>query len=390
MRAYLDHASTTPLRPEATAAITQWAERLGRPDGAGDPGRIHEEGRLVRDAIEVARDQLAGLLGVAASRVVFTSGATEAANTAVASAARAGGPILTSAVEHACVREPARRAGPVVELAVAPDGTVDLDDLERHLAGGGDRPALVCCQWANHELGTVQPVAEVAARCAAAGVPLLVDAAAAAGHLAIDLGRTPVDFFCLSGHKLGAPAGIGALVIGRSVRLTPLLSGGTEERARRAGAENVLGIVALGAVAAALGEPGRIEDEASVAAGRRDRLADAALGVDGVRLLGPAEPERRLPHLCCLEVPGVLGEAVLIGLDRAGVACHSGSACSSELFEPSPVLAAVGADPDRSLRLSVGWSTTGDDLAAFGVAFPRVVGELRALGRPASGPVIDD
>ncbi len=359
--------------------MSDWLETAGQPGGVGDPGRVHTEGRVARDAIEQARAQLAALFGTEPSRVVFTSGATEAANAAVFSAAaqRPSGPLVAAAVEHSSVREACSRAGsPVLVPGVDGAGRLNLDELDRILLG--DRPALVNCQLANHEVGTLQPVEEVIARCGHAGVPVHVDAAAAAGHLALDFAAMGASYLSVSSHKLGGPPGTGALLIRRGLRLAPLLVGGSEERGRRAGAENVLGIVGFGAACEALSVDGVLGAEAARAGEHTRALIAAAEGVTGVEVVG--DPDRRAPHIVGLSIGGVLGEAVLLSLDRAGVATHSGSACSSEVLEPSPVLAAMGLDPDRSLRVSVGWTTTADDVAAFGDAFGRCVEDLRSLG----------
>ncbi|MGD1010980.1 MAG: aminotransferase class V-fold PLP-dependent enzyme [Acidimicrobiales bacterium] len=375
-RHYLDHASSSALRPEGGLAISKWIAE----QPTGDPGRVHTEGQIARDAIEQARAQVAALLGTASNRVVFTSSATEAANAAIFAASRShpGTPTVCAGVEHSCVREAAERSGQVLLLEVDSSGRIDLDHLDSLLAAKGQqRPALVNCQWFNHEVGTLQPVAEVVARCRSAGVGVHVDAAAAAGHVPLDLDELGADYVSVSGHKFGAPPGVGVLVVRRGLRPEPLIVGGSQERARRGGFENIIGIIGLGAVAAALAEPGRLSREEAAARGFTDALARAATSVGDVALLG--DPTRRAPHIVTATVGHVLGEAVLLGLDRSGIAAHSGSACSSESIEPSPVLAAMGADPDSSLRLSVGWSTTEADVEAFASAFPRVVERLRAL-----------
>ncbi|HEV8063530.1 MAG TPA: aminotransferase class V-fold PLP-dependent enzyme [Acidimicrobiales bacterium] len=378
-RHYLDHASTTPLRPESRAAMSEWLERAGRPDGVGDPGRVHSEGRLAREAVERARQHVAELLGTQAARVVFTSGGTEAANTAIlaAAAANPGRPLAAAEVEHSCVRQACRRSGrPVLVPAVDADGRLDLGDLDRLLAT--EQPALVNCQMANHEVGTLQPVVEAIARSHAAGALVHVDAAAAAGHVDVAFDALEADFMSVSAHKLGGPPGIGALLVRRRLRMTPMLVGGSEERGRRAGGENVLGIVGFGAACEALADGGLLAAEAARSRAYTKALAAAAEAVPAVAVVG--DRDARAPHILALSVAGVLGEAVLLSLDRAGIACHSGSACSSEVLEPSPVLAAMGLDPDRSLRLSVGWSTSAGDVDAFGEAFPSVVERLRSLG----------
>jgi cysteine desulfurase len=378
-RVYLDHASTTPARPQAVAALARWAALP-----PGDPGRLHEEGRIVRDALEEARAMVADFLGAVPRQIVFTSGATEAINAAVWGACQAapGAPVLSAAVEHSAVRDASARAAPVETLGVDATGRIDLDALRARLrAPGLARPALVHCQWANHEVGTLQPVHEVVGLCRDAGVTVHVDAAAACGHVRTDLGALDADLVSVSAHKLGGVPGAGALVVRRGIRFEPLLLGGAQERGRRGGLEPIPALLAFGAAAAALAdEDGRaIDMEAATA---RRQIADvvrSTLAVEGTEVVGPADADARLPSLVCLGVHGVEAEPVLIGLDRAGVAVHSGSACSSEAIEPSPVLEAMGADPSHSLRVSVGWTTTDEDCAGFASAFARVVADLRAL-----------
>jgi cysteine desulfurase len=356
--------------------MMQWLERAVGPDGVGDPGRVHEEGRRARGVVESARESVAEFLGADPSRVVFTSGATEAANTAVSAAAslRPGTPLVSAAVEHSCVQASCRRWGRVAEIAVDHAGRVSIESLRELL----DRePAgLVNCQFANHETGLLQPVADVVNLCREKGVPVHCDAASAVGHVPVSFRDLGVDLMSVSAHKFGGPPGIGALVLRRGWRLAPLIVGGSEERARRAGAENVLGIVGLAAACDRL-SGGVREQEAAWSMEQTRRLMAAAVAVPEVECL--SEDADRVPHIVCLSIGGVLGEAVLLSLDQVGVAAHSGSACSSEVLEPSPVLAAMGADPDRSLRLSVGWSTTDDDVDAFEQAFPAAVSRLRSL-----------
>ena len=348
---------------------------LGR---AADPGRVHTEGHMVRAAIESAREEVAGLLGVRPRQVVFTSGATEAANAAVwgASARAPGGLVACAAVEHSSVRDAADRTGNMAALAVSASARVDPDAVAALLAGPAP-VALVNCQWGNHEVGTLQPVAAVVDACRSAGVLVHVDAAQAVGRVPTALGDLGADLVSVSAHKFGGPPGIGALVARRGVRLPALLVGGSQERARRAGMENVPAIMGFGAAAAAVASPGRLAAEEAAARAQTGALLRSALAVPGVVAYG--DPEHRLPHIVCLGVAGVEAEGVLLGLDQAGIAAHSGSACSSEALEPSPVLEAMGVDAERSLRLSVGWSTTDADVAAFAGAFPAVVARLRSL-----------
>jgi cysteine desulfurase len=377
-RAYLDHASTTPPRPEAVAALTQWANLP-----TGDPGRVHEEGRTVRDALEAARGQVAELVGVTGRQVVFTSGATESINAAVWGATREvpGRPVLCAAVEHSAVRDASARLAPTEDIPVDSAGQLQVDALRERLRSDSlPRPALVHCQWANHEVGTLQPVHQIVSLCREAGITVHVDAAAACGHVPTDLAALDADLVSISAHKLGGVPGAGALIVRRGTRFDPLLVGGEQERGRRAGLEALPALLAFGAAAAALASEERAAMKAEAGAARRQvaSVVEAALAVEGVAVVGPGA-EARLPQLVCLGVHGVEAEPVLIGLDRAGVAVHSGSACSSESIEPSPVLEAMGVDPSHSLRVSVGWTTTDEDCSAFAREFPRVVGDLRAL-----------
>ena len=367
-RHYLDHASTSPVRPAALAALVDW---LGRP--AGDPGRIHAEGLAARVAVETGREQVAELLGARPRSVVFTSGATEAIASACWGAAERGGHQVVPAVEHSAVRRAAQEHGEVTLVGVDGTGRVDPDELL-----GAIRPdtALVHLQWGNHEVGTVQPVEVVAAACRERGVLLHVDAAQAAGHLPIAFDELGIDLLSVSAHKLGGPAGVGALLVRRGLRLRPLLRGGDQERARRAGLEPVASIVGFGAAAAALDAP-TLAAEAAAQRALTDRVLAAVPDLDGVHAYG--DLDHRLPHLVCLGIDGVEPQAVLLGLDRAGVAAHSGSACSSESLEPSPVLEAMGVDAHRSLRLSVGWSSTDADIEAALTALPEVLRSLRSL-----------
>ena len=360
-RHYLDHASTSPARPEVVEAMLGWLTG----EGAGDPGRVHTEGRMARAAVEHAREQVAALVGARPREVVFTSGATEAIN---AVSWGVGGPVACAPVEHSAVRDSAARSE-VVTLPVDGLGRIDVDAVR------ATDVRLVHCQWGNHEVGTLQPVEEVVAVCRERGVLVHVDAAQAVGHVPVDFGALGADLMSVSAHKFGGPKGIGALVVRRGLRIEPLVVGGEQERARRAGMENVAAIVGFGAAAAAV-------DMVAEAAGQRaltEQAVEAALAVDGVVRYGDPSPEGSLPHLACFGIEGVEAEPVLLGLDQAGVAAHSGSACSSESLEPSPVLEAMGVEADRSLRVSVGWSTTGADVTAFAEAFPRVVARLRAL-----------
>lgn len=382
-RAYLDHASTVPLRPAAREAMV-----AALTDLTGDPGRIHEEGMASRVALEQAREQVAQLLGARSREVVFTSGATESIAAAVFGAAEraaARGTVddagrthqVVTAVEHSAVRFDAERSGAVTVVPVDRHGRVDPDEV---LAAINPATAAVHVQWGNHEVGTTQPVEAVVAGCRERGVLVHVDAAQAAGRVRVAFDDLGADLLSISGHKLGGPAGTGALLVRRGLRLAPLLLGGDQERARRAGLEPVAALVGLGAAAEELVRTGA--EEATRAARQTDRIRAAATEVPGVTSYG--DPVHRLPHLVCLGIDDVEPQGVLLGLDRAGVAAHSGSACATESLEPSPVLAAMGVDAHRSLRVSVGWCTTDDDVALLLGALPATIERLRALGAEAT------
>jgi cysteine desulfurase len=369
-RVYLDHASTSPLRPEARAALV---EQLGR---GGDPARIHAEGLAARVAVEEARQQVAELIGARPREVVFTGGGTEAIAAACWGAAARGAHQVVPAVEHSAVRLAAERHGEVTRVPVDGRGRVAAENV---LAAIRPDTALVHVQWGNHEVGTVQPVADVVAGCRERGVLVHIDAAQAVGHVDVDFRALGADLMSVSAHKFGGPTGVGALLVRQGLRLPPLLVGGDQERARRAGLENVAAIAGLGALCGALSGGAVAADGAEQRRLTRrilDGVADGALG-----LVAYGDPVDRVPHIVCFGVEGVEPQAVLLGLDQAGIAAHSGSACSSEALEPSPVLEAMGVDAHHSLRLSVGWSTTDADIDRVLAALPTVLTDLRALAR---------
>lgn len=375
-RHYLDHASNSPCRPQAAAVMRGW---LGIP---GDPGRIHHEGQFVRAAIEQSREQLATLFGARSREVVFTSGGTESCVTATWMATEYSDHVVCSAGEHASVRESCSQHQ-VTLVGLDSEGRVDLDEL---MSAVREDTALVHLQWANHEVGTLQPVKEVVELCRSRGVLTHIDAAAAGGHVPIDFADLGADLMSISSHKMGGPPGVGALLVRRGVRLRPLIVGGAQERARRAGYENVPAIMGFGEAARALSD-GLLAKETAKSRLLTDTIAKAAnsgaLGSD-IAILGDPLPRGRLPHILCLAIEGVEAEPVVVGLDRVGIAVHSGSSCSSELIEPSPVLEAMGVDASRSLRVSVGWSSEQQDVDAFCRALPAVIESLRSLGSSAN------
>jgi cysteine desulfurase len=361
-RAYLDHASSSPVRPVALAAMLPYLE--GHP---ADPGRLHAEGRVTRVAVEVGREQVAALFGARPREVVFTATGTEAVNTAIWGAVeRADGRdrnIVTTVVEHSSVLDACARSDADVRVVgVDGEGRFDADEV----AGAVDaHTAVVSVQLANHEVGTVQRgFARICAAARESDVLVHVDACAAAGHIPIDFAALGADLCSVTGHPWGAP------------------KGGAQERARRGGIEDVPAIVGFGAAAAELLDGDRLAREAAEARRLTDAIERSATAVPGVERFGPSEAETRLPNLVCLGLAGVEAEPVLLGLDQRGVAVHSGSSCSSELLEPSPVLRAMGVDAERSLRVSVGWPSTDPDVGQFATAFPIVMEQLRALRNP--------
>lgn len=345
-----------------------------------DPGRLHAEGRVTRVALEDAREQVADFFGARPREVVFTSSGTESVNSAVwgalsrAAGAVAGrGHVVTTAVEHSSVRDAVVRTDAEVTV-VGVDSSGRFDAAEVLAALRADT-SLVTVQLANHEVGTLQPAAEICAAARARGIVVHVDACAGAGHVPIDFRALDADLCSVTAHKFGGPKGAGALLVRRGLRFAPLLVGGAQERARRAGIENVPAWVGFGAACAAVDLDGEIDSErvlTAAAATVLDRVPD-------VERFGCTSADATLPHVLCFGVRGVEAEPILLALDQHGVAVHSGSSCSSETLEPSPVLAAMGVDADHSLRISVGWSSTMADVERFVEVFPGIVARLRGL-----------
>lgn len=369
---YLDHNATSPLVAAAREAMLGL---LG--DGIGNPSSAHAAGRAARAALERARRTVAETLAVPAAAVCFTSGATEANNLALFGAAGTGGHIVTTPIEHASVlgpvRELERRGASVSWLPVDATGRVRAGDVAAAL-----RPdtALVSVGWANGEIGTVQPIAEIAAACRARGVPLHVDAAQAVGRVPVEVGA--VDLCTVSAHKLGGPVGIGALLVRRGVALRPLLRGGEQERGRRPGTENA---AAAAGFAAALA----METVGGVA-GLRDRLWRAIAGLAGVRRHGPSDDG--LANTLCIGIDGLAGETVVAALDLEGVCASVGSACAAGSGEPSYVLQAIGCDDAAArggVRFSLGPGTTAAEVDAAAAALHRIIARAGARDARAVG-----
>jgi cysteine desulfurase len=379
MRAYLDHNATTPLRDCARAAMLAALE-------FGNASSVHAEGRAARAQLELARDDVASLLGTDAKNVVFTSGATEALNLALTPQLELGRErapfdiLLIAGGEHVCVLTGHRfPAGAVEILPLAPTGQLDLGALDASLKRHSGRRVLLALQAANNETGVIQPVAEAAALVHAAGGALICDASQALGRIPCDFAAFPADALALSGHKFGGPKGAGALCFapGPYHIRDIVLRGGGQERGLRAGTENVPAIMGLAAAAKlAVEEAG---DLGLRLAAMRDELECkiAAIAPEAV-VFGSDAP--RLPNTSNFAVRGLEAQLLLMALDIEGVAVSAGSACSSGKIRPSHVLTAMGVPADlarAAIRVSLGWTSKAEELAQFERAFGKAIGTMR-------------
>ena len=378
-RIYLDHNATTPLRPEVRDAMVE-ALALD-----GNPSSVHAEGRAARAAIEGAREKVASLVGAKPDTVIFTSGGTEANSLALASLASApGARLYLTSIEHPSVLAGGRFPPTAIsQIPVTAEGVVDLEVLATELAKPhfqGTR-ALVSVMAANNETGALQPVAEVAAIVHEAGGLVHSDAVQAAGKVPLDFAALGADLLTLSAHKLGGPKGVGALVLRQGIEIEPLLKGGGQERRRRAGTENVAGIVGFGVAAElAAADLGK----ASAIAKLRDELEARVLAIAPEAVVFSASVPR-LPNTSAIAVPGTKAETLVIGLDLAGIAVSSGSACSSGKVEASHVLRAMGVAPELAqgaIRVSLGPDSKGADIERFIAAWSELIARLK--GRKAA------
>jgi cysteine desulfurase len=368
-RTYLDWNATAPLRPHARAAM------VAALDVTGNPSSPHSEGRRARAIIEDAREKVARLVGAKPADVVFTSGATEANN-----AVLAGGWewILVGATEHDSVLAPARKSGArLLDIPVDARGVVRRERLCAALADCVGLRALLSLQLANNETGVLHPLAECADLARQHRLAVHSDVVQGAGRVPIDIAALGVDYLSLSAHKIGGPKGSGALVLGQGARLPSLLTGGGQERAQRAGTENVVGIAGFGAAAeAALGEVRAMDRVRRL----RDALERKVRAITGEAIVIGAGADR-LPNTSCLAVPGTRAETLVIALDLAGVAVSAGAACSSGKVSASHVLGAMGLRrdvADAAVRVSLGPTTTERDLGVFLTAWAEAVGKRRS------------
>lgn len=379
MRVYLDNNSTTRTDPRVAAAIAPYLAGV-----FGNPSNIHSYGRECFDGVAEARERVAAFLGATTEEVYFTGSGSEADNWAIKGVAAArrdrGRHVITSSIEHSAVLGAARwlesEGWRVTYLPVDSFGLVDPDAVRRAIT-----PETVLCSvmLCNNEIGTVEPVEEIAALCRAAGVTCHTDAVAAAGKMAVDVGELGVDLLTISGHKLRAPKGVGALYVRAGTPIHPLIHGGHQERGLRAGTENVIGIVGLGAACALLKDewPGLAEHERLL----RDRFEKAVLAaVPELKLNG--HPEKRAPNVCHFSVGYVEGEALLVSLDLEGIAVASGSACSAGESGASATVKAIGVPPlfaNSSVRFSLGPDNTEAEIDYTAEVFARVVDRLRSI-----------
>ncbi|HCS71219.1 MAG TPA: cysteine desulfurase [Rhodospirillaceae bacterium] len=365
MTVYLDHNATTPVRPEATEAV---AAAL---TATGNPSSVHGAGRRARMLVEDAREQVAALVGARAEDVIFTSGGTEANNLALANAPQGGaeGPVFASAVEHVSVLDGTDN---VIQVPVDGDGVVDLAELNTCLKDALNRVeggrALVSVMLANNETGVIQPIARIAELAAEYDAVFHCDAVQAAGKLAIDFPTLGAHMMTLSAHKIGGPPGVGALIVAPGHQATAAIRGGGQERSRRGGTENVPGIAGFGRAAeAAKADIDRLQGLITL----RDRMeAEITAAVPDAKIF--AKDRDRLATTSCLTMPGVSSETQVMAFDLAGIAVSAGAACSSGKVAPSHVLAAMGVDEDdlkSAIRVSLGWTTTTDDIDTFTAAW---------------------
>jgi cysteine desulfurase len=378
-RIYLDHAATTPTRPEVMKAMLPYFT-----DAFGNPSSIHSQGQEAKGAVEEARTKVAELIGARSEEIVFTSGGTEADNYALKGIAYAnedkGNHIITTSIEHHAVLEVCkflgRRGLRISYLPVDKYGLVDPRDVRKAIT---DKTILISVMHANNEIGTIEPVEEIGTIAREAGIYFHTDAVQTAGHIPMNVDELKVDLLSISAHKLYGPKGAGVLYVRKGTRLVSLMHGGAHEKRRRAGTENVPAIVGLGKAVELVGQ--EVGKETERLAYLRDKLIEG-LGekIDHTRLNG--HPTRRLPNNVNVSIDFVEGESMLLNLDLAGICASTGSACSSASLEPSHVLLALGLPPEQahgSLRFTLGRENTEADVERVLEVLPGIVARLRAM-----------
>ena len=376
---YLDYAATTPTRPEVVREMTPYFNQA-----FGNPSAIYAYGQEAKNGIELARSKVAALIGARDEEIVFTGGGTEADNFALKGVAFAnqkkGNHIITTAIEHHAVFESckflAKMGFKITYLPVDKYGLVDPDDVKKAIT---EKTILISVMHANNEVGTIQPIKEISKIAGEAGVYLHTDAVQSAGHIPADVNQLGVDLLSMSAHKLYGPKGVGALYIRKGTKLVSFMHGGGQENSRRAGTENVPGIVGFGKAAELAGQ--EIKEEEAHLTGLRDKLITGILkNIDRTYLNG--HPVKRLPNNVNISVEFVEGESMCLNLDMAGICASTGSACSSESLEPSHVLLAMGVEPVKahgSLRFTLGKWTTDEEIDKVLEVLPRIISKLRAM-----------
>jgi cysteine desulfurase len=380
-RIYLDHAATTPMVPEAVEAMTRELTRVG------NASSLHASGRSARRVVEESREAIAAQIGASPAELIFTSGGTEADNLAIKGAYWSGADVgrrrvITSTVEHHAVLESAAWLGQsdsaeVSYLPVDSAGRIDLSALGDAV---DSRTALVSVMWGNNEVGTLQPVRQIAAAAAEHGAISHSDAVQAVGHIEVDFAGSELDMLSFSAHKLGGPYGIGALVARRALRLAPIMHGGGQERDVRSG---TLDVAATAGFAAALEVATKklLEEEHRIRQLRTDLVNSVLAAVPWAVVYGPAAEDDRLPGIANIGFLGCSADAILMLLDAAGIDCSTGAACSAGVSQPSHVLMAIGcseAEARSALRFSLGHSSTLGDIHALAAALPEAVQRAKA------------
>jgi cysteine desulfurase len=378
---YLDHAATTPVRPEVLEAMMPYfGPRFG------NPSSMHKWGREARTSLDEARERVARCLGATADEICFTSGGTEADNLAVLGSWRARrsqgrNAALTTPIEHKAVLESVhqikREGGEERLCKMTRDGVVDIDSFTALL---GTDTAVASVMWVNNEIGTIQPIAELATFSHNAGAVFHTDAVQAFGKVAIDVKQLPVDVLTVSGHKIGAPKGIGAAFIRRGSTIAPLFHGGAQDRGRRPGTENVAFVIGF-ALAAELAVAHREEEWVRLET-MRNALENAILARVPDAVIHGRNAAHRAPHIINISVPGTDSESMLMALDLRGIGCSAGSACQSGSITPSHVLSAIGVAPDvatGAIRMSIGSLTTDECIKRVAEVFPALVEKSRGM-----------
>jgi cysteine desulfurase len=380
-RIYLDHAATTPMVPEAVEAMTRELTRVG------NASSLHASGRSARRVVEESRESIAAQVGASPAELIFTSGGTESDNLAIKGAFWSGAEVgrrqlITSTVEHHAVLDSVAwlghsAAAEVSSIPVDSAGRIDLSVLSELV---DSRTALVSVMWGNNEVGTLQPVRQIAAAAAAYGAISHSDAVQAVGHIDVDFAASGLDMLSFTGHKLGGPYGIGVLLARRELRLTPILHGGGQERDVRSGTLDVAAAAGFaGALEVAANK--RLEEEGRIRELRTELVAAVLAAVPWAVLYGPAAEGDRLPGIANIGFPGCSADAILMLLDAAGIDCSTGAACSAGVSQPSHVLIAMGcseSDARSALRFSLGHSSTLEDVRALAVALPDAVQRAKA------------